>query len=51
MAVLLRLSRVIDAFNELVGKLTMWLVLAAVLISAGNAIMRKAFNLSSNAYL
>jgi TRAP-type mannitol/chloroaromatic compound transport system permease small subunit len=29
----------------------MWLVLAAVLISAGNAIMRKAFNIGSNAYL
>lgn len=51
LAVLLRLSRLIDAINELVGKLTMWLVLAAVLISSGNAIMRKAFNLSSNAYL
>ena len=51
MTALLRFSKIIDAFNELVGKLTMWLVLAAVLISAGNAIMRKAFNLSSNAYL
>ena len=29
----------------------MWLVLAAVLISAGNAIMRKVFNIGSNAYL
>ena len=29
----------------------MWLVLAAVLISAGNAIMRKAFDIGSNAYL
>ena len=29
----------------------MWLILAAVLISAGNAIMRKAFNIGSNAYL
>jgi TRAP-type mannitol/chloroaromatic compound transport system permease small subunit len=29
----------------------MWLVLAAVLISAGNAIMRKAFNIGSNAFL
>lgn len=51
MTALLRLSKIIDACNELIGKLTMWLVLAAVLISAGNAIMRKAFNLSSNAYL
>lgn len=37
--------------NEWIGKLTMWLVLAAVIISAANAVMRKAFNLSSNAYL
>jgi TRAP-type mannitol/chloroaromatic compound transport system permease small subunit len=29
----------------------MWLVLAAVVISAGNAIMRKAFDIGSNAYL
>ncbi|MBA3598368.1 MAG: TRAP transporter small permease subunit [Methylibium sp.] len=51
MQALLRLSRGIDALNELVGKLVLWLVLAAVLISAGNAVIRKAFNVSSNAYL
>jgi TRAP-type mannitol/chloroaromatic compound transport system permease small subunit len=48
---LLKLSRLIDFFSEAVGRLTMWLVLAAVLISAGNAIMRKAFDIGSNAYL
>jgi len=48
---LLRLSRLIDALNEAVGKLTMWLVLAAVLISAANAVMRKAFSISSNGFL
>jgi TRAP-type mannitol/chloroaromatic compound transport system permease small subunit len=48
---LLKLSRLIDALNEWVGKLVIWLILAAVLISAGNAIMRKAFNIGSNAYL
>jgi len=48
---LLKLSRLIDFFNEAIGRLTMWLVLAAVLISAGNAIMRKGFDISSNAYL
>jgi len=48
---LLRLSALIDAFNEWIGKLTMWLILAAVLISAGNAIVRKAFDMSSNAFL
>ena len=51
MQALLGLSRLIDAMNHVIGKLATWLVLAAVLISAGNAIMRKAFNLSSNAYL
>jgi TRAP-type mannitol/chloroaromatic compound transport system permease small subunit len=49
--VLLKVSRLIDWVNGWIGKLAMWLVLAAVLISAGNAIMRKAFNISSNAYL
>jgi TRAP-type mannitol/chloroaromatic compound transport system permease small subunit len=48
---LLSLSRAIDAVSLRVGRLVMWLVLAAVLISAGNATMRKAFNISSNAYL
>ena len=48
---LLSLSRAIDAVSKRVGHAVMWLVLAAVLISAGNAIMRKAFNISSNAYL
>ncbi|BDI04985.1 TRAP transporter small permease subunit [Sphaerotilus microaerophilus] len=51
MTALLQLSRRIDALTELVGRWTSWLVLAAVLISAGNAIVRKAFNNSSNAYL
>jgi TRAP-type mannitol/chloroaromatic compound transport system permease small subunit len=48
---LLRLSRAIDALNEFVGRWLSWLVLAAVLISAGNAIVRKALNTSSNAFL
>ena len=51
MTALLRFSNTIDALNERIGKLVMWLVLAAVLISAGNAILRKAFNLGSNAWL
>jgi TRAP-type mannitol/chloroaromatic compound transport system permease small subunit len=48
---LLKLSSLIDKFNELIGKLTMWLVLGAVVISAGNATLRKAFNIGSNAWL
>ena len=51
MKALLRISKLIDAFTEGLGKLVMWLILAAVLISAGNAIMRKAFDIGSNAYL
>jgi TRAP-type mannitol/chloroaromatic compound transport system permease small subunit len=48
---LLKLSSLIDKFNELVGKLVMWLVLGAVVISAGNATLRKAFDIGSNAWL
>ena len=51
MSPLLALSRLIDRFSELVGRWVAWLVLAAVLISAVNAVVRKAFNNSSNAYL
>ncbi len=51
MTALLRVSRTIDALNEGIGKLVMWLILAAVVISAGNAVMRKAFDIGSNAYL
>lgn len=51
MSSLLGLSRVIDLINTWVGKLTMWLILAATLISAGNAVVRKAFSISSNAML
>jgi len=48
---LLPLSRLIDRLSEFLGRWVAWLVLAAVLISAGNAAIRKAFNTSSNAYL
>ncbi len=51
MSPLLSFSRLIDSLNEWIGKLVIWLVLAAVAISAGNAIMRKAFDVGSNAYL
>lgn len=51
MNTLLKASTLIDAFSERVGRTVIWLVLAAVLISAGNAIVRKAFNTSSNALL
>lgn len=48
---LLKLSRLIDALSEWVGKMAIWLVLVAVLISAANAIARKAFDIGSNAFL
>lgn len=51
MNALLALSRAIDALNERVGRLVYWLVLVAVLISCANAVVRKAFNTSSNAFL
>ena len=51
MSSLLRLSRLIDWINERVGRAVMWLVLVAVVISAGNALVRKLFNTSSNALL
>ena len=51
MTALLRLSQWIDSFSELIGKTIRWLVLGAVLISAGHAIIRKAFNIGSNAFL
>jgi TRAP-type mannitol/chloroaromatic compound transport system permease small subunit len=49
--ILMRLAALIDALNERVGKSVYWLVLVAVLVSAGNAIIRKLFNMSSNAFL
>jgi len=48
---LLKLSGLIDALNERVGRLSYWLILVMVLISAGNATMRYAFDKSSNAWL
>lgn len=51
MKLLLGLSRAIDGLNEQIGKLTYWLILAAVLISTGNAIVRYTLNTSSNAWL
>ena len=48
---LLSLSRLIDGLSERIGRGVLWLVLAAVVISAINAAVRKAFNTSSNAFL
>lgn len=48
---LLALSRGIDALNAWIGRTAAWLVLAAVVVSAANAVSRKLFSLSSNAWL
>ncbi|MDW5313359.1 TRAP transporter small permease subunit [Rhizobium sp. PL01] len=51
MTALLGISRLIDRITEIIGKSVSWLILVAVLVSAGNAIIRKIFNMSSNAWL
>ncbi|WP_333817538.1 TRAP transporter small permease subunit [Tabrizicola sp.] len=51
MQALLAFSRGIDRVNEVIGKSVMWLILLAVLVSSGNAIVRKIFNWSSNSLL
>lgn len=48
---LLRFSRAIDAFNTFIGRWIAWAILAAILVSAVNATVRKVFNTSSNAWL
>ncbi|MDP2810897.1 MAG: TRAP transporter small permease subunit [Rhodocyclaceae bacterium] len=48
---LLALSRLIDRMNERIGRWLLWLVPAVVLVSAGNALVRKAFDTGSNAFL
>lgn len=48
---LLKFSKLIDALSDLIGKSIIWLILASVILSAGNAIVRKIFNTSSNALL
>jgi TRAP-type mannitol/chloroaromatic compound transport system permease small subunit len=51
MKALLQFSRLVDGLNAFVGKYVIWLILASTVISGVNAAVRKAFNVSSNAYL
>lgn len=51
MKALLAVSRRIDAVTAFVGRHVKWAILAAILVSAGNAVLRKAFDVSSNAWL
>lgn len=48
---LLPVSRVVDAINTWIGKRLAWLILAAVVVSAANATVRKIFDTSSNSWL
>jgi TRAP-type mannitol/chloroaromatic compound transport system permease small subunit len=48
---LLALSAAIDHVTEFIGKWVGWLILVSILVSAANAVSRKAFNISSNAWL
>ena len=51
MRTVLGLCGAIDALNTHVARAVKWLILASILVSAVNALMRKIFSLSSNAYL
>ncbi|MFO1265226.1 MAG: TRAP transporter small permease subunit [Rhodoferax sp.] len=51
MKALLQFSRAVDWLNGLIGKHVIWLILASTVISGVNAIVRKAFNVGSNAFL
>lgn len=51
MRLLLAFSTAVDRFNDWVGRIVYWLILVAVVISAGNATVRYLFNTSSNAWL
>ncbi len=48
---LLKFSNGVDWLNAQVGKWVIWLILGSTVISAINALVRKIFNTSSNAYL
>lgn len=51
MKVLLDVSLLIDAINKRLGQVANWMILIACVISAGNAMIRYAFDMSSNAWL
>ncbi|NMM06161.1 TRAP transporter small permease subunit [Polaromonas sp.] len=51
MRALLKFSNAVDWLNTQIGKYVIWLILASTVISGVNAVVRKVFNMSSNAYL
>jgi TRAP-type mannitol/chloroaromatic compound transport system permease small subunit len=51
MKLLLKFSNAVDGLNSLIGRYVIWLILGSTIISGVNAVIRKVFNVSSNAYL
>lgn len=51
MRTLLKFSKAVDWLNAQLGKYVIWLILASTVISAVNAVVRKVFDMSSNAFL
>ncbi|WP_367849112.1 TRAP transporter small permease subunit [Rhodoferax sp. WC2427] len=51
MRALLKFSNAVDWLNSLIGKYVIWLILASTVVSGVNAVVRKVFNVSSNAFL
>jgi TRAP-type mannitol/chloroaromatic compound transport system permease small subunit len=51
MQALLKFSKFADWLSSQLGKYVIWLILGSTVISGVNAIVRKAFNMSSNAFL
>ena len=51
MHLLLKFSNAVDWLNRQIGKYAIWLILASTVISGVNALVRKIFNFSSNAFL
>lgn len=51
MSTLLKFSSFIDEFNKRIGRLSAWCIVLAATVGAGNALLRKLFDLSSNAWL
>lgn len=51
MDTLLTIARWIDKLNEWIARIACWAIFLAIVVSAGNAIVRKVFGTSSNAWL
>ena len=48
---LIAFAPLVDRINQRIALIATWLVLLARVVSAGNAVIRYAFNLNSNAWL